>query len=199
MGRRAGLNVEHTREKLLEAAKSVFIQDGFDGAKVSKIAKEAGLTTGAIYSQYSTKSELLVETIKKNASSELSKLLDELPGDTLIDFLKLAGNQLPYRDRQTGVLLLQAFQAATLDETVYIHLRDHILDREQLLRNALEKAKENGQLRDLDEDALCRFMVMLSLGSLLTKVLDLPDPKQTEWNELLNLIIAVLGNDGGQK
>ena len=45
---------------LIKAAAEVFAERGYAGAGVAEIARRAGVTTGAIYSRYSGKSELLL-------------------------------------------------------------------------------------------------------------------------------------------
>src|ERR1700761_8235740 len=47
-----------TRERLLEAAESVFAKKGYDGAKISDIAEEAGVSVGAVYFRFRDKSAL---------------------------------------------------------------------------------------------------------------------------------------------
>jgi AcrR family transcriptional regulator len=46
------------RERLLSAAGSVFAQRGFAAASVDDVAREAGLTKGAVYSNFASKDEL---------------------------------------------------------------------------------------------------------------------------------------------
>lgn len=41
---------ERTREKILDTAIKHFLRDGFSGASLRSIVKDAGLTTGAFYS-----------------------------------------------------------------------------------------------------------------------------------------------------
>ena len=48
-----------TRSKLLEAAAAVIAEVGYEKAKLGTIAERAGLTTGAVYSTYGSKWELL--------------------------------------------------------------------------------------------------------------------------------------------
>ncbi len=49
---------ERTRELLLEAAARVFAWRGFSEATLEEIAREAGYTTGAVYSNFPSKEEL---------------------------------------------------------------------------------------------------------------------------------------------
>lgn len=47
-----------TREKLLEAAESVFAAKGYNGAKISDIAEEAGCSVGSVYFRFKDKDAL---------------------------------------------------------------------------------------------------------------------------------------------
>ena len=53
-----------TANRLIAAASQVFAEKGYDGAGVAEIARRAGLTTGAIYSRFRGKAELLCAAIQ---------------------------------------------------------------------------------------------------------------------------------------
>jgi AcrR family transcriptional regulator len=46
-----------TRDRLLAAAVEVFVEQGYEGARVQDIARAAGLTTGAIYANFRGKGD----------------------------------------------------------------------------------------------------------------------------------------------
>src|SRR5687767_349882 len=75
MGRVAGLTAEETRRRVVEAAAVVFAAQGFEGARVSEIARTAALSTGAIYNHYRSKAELLGAVVENVAAHELGQLL----------------------------------------------------------------------------------------------------------------------------
>jgi TetR/AcrR family transcriptional repressor of nem operon len=56
---------EH-REALLDTARRLVQERGFDGAGVAEISREAGLTQGALYSQFRSKNALAAEAIRKS-------------------------------------------------------------------------------------------------------------------------------------
>lgn len=51
---------ERTRAKLLEAARSLIREKGYEQATLDAIAERAGMTTGAIYGNFKNREELLV-------------------------------------------------------------------------------------------------------------------------------------------
>lgn len=56
------------RDRLLEAAKRVIAKSGIAGATMRAIAKEAGLSTGAIYHYYAKKEEILYDVMSASLS-----------------------------------------------------------------------------------------------------------------------------------
>lgn len=72
-----------TRAALLEAAGRVFARRGYHAAKLEEIATDAGLTTGAIYSNFKSKEALflaLADTQVDNRRAEIGTILDQ-PAD----------------------------------------------------------------------------------------------------------------------
>ena len=49
------------RERIVEAAAQLFRERGFDGIGVADLMKEAGLTHGGFYGQFSSKEDLIAE------------------------------------------------------------------------------------------------------------------------------------------
>ncbi len=72
---------QQTRADLLEAATRVFAENGFAATTLDQIAAEAGYTKGAIYSNFQSKEELILEVWEarfestRDVSAEFSGLL----------------------------------------------------------------------------------------------------------------------------
>ena len=66
-GRPAGVDSAETRQRILDAARTVFSVKGYDGASVLKIAESADLAPSAIYNHY----ESLIKYKLKEASLEI--------------------------------------------------------------------------------------------------------------------------------
>ena len=54
-----------TREQLIEAALRSFQAKGFAATTLEQIAEEAGVTTGAVYSNFSSKEDLFLELVRR--------------------------------------------------------------------------------------------------------------------------------------
>jgi AcrR family transcriptional regulator len=59
----------NTRERLLDAARSVFASSGFHGASVEEIASAAGFSTGALYSNFGGKEDLFLVLMEREIES----------------------------------------------------------------------------------------------------------------------------------
>lgn len=53
-----GLEDEQTPKRLLDAARKVFAQQGYDGASLDQVAAAAGMTKGAVYHHFDSKADL---------------------------------------------------------------------------------------------------------------------------------------------
>lgn len=57
---------DQTRERLLIAAHGIFLKKGYVAASVEDIAAAAGYTRGAFYSNFSSKSDLLLALLERD-------------------------------------------------------------------------------------------------------------------------------------
>ena len=62
--------------RLLHAAAEVFAEKGYERAGVAEIARRAGVTTGAIYSRYGGKAELLLEAVDHHVPDSIDNILN---------------------------------------------------------------------------------------------------------------------------
>lgn len=188
-----------TRQRLLDAAAEVFAEKGYERAGVQEIARRAGLTTGAIYSRFSGKAQLLAEAIDGRTHSELDELFAQHQfRGSAADILATVGSHLvrrPPDDDGTGrALLLEAFVAARRDPDVAAALNAHVEDRAARLAALVEAGKADGQVDpDLDTEAVVRFCHAVGLGFLLTDAIDLPTPAAAPWEDLITRLVGALG------
>lgn len=65
---------EEHRTKLIAACARLLQERGFDGAGVADISRAAGLTQGALYSQFKSKGALAAEACRRSQANSLSTL-----------------------------------------------------------------------------------------------------------------------------
>ena len=164
-------------DRLIAAAAEVFAEKGYDGAGVAEIARRADLTTGAIYSRYSGKAELLIEAIDAYSTDEFDELFaqHDLVGHAT-EIIETVGAHLV--NRENGVerpeLLLEAMVTARREPEVAARLGRHLAQRADQLGVLVEEAKLDGSVDpDLDTASIVRFCHAVSLGWCLVEALGL--------------------------
>jgi AcrR family transcriptional regulator len=189
---------ETTRDRLIAAAIEVFEAQGYEGARVQDIARAAGMTTGAIYANYRDKRELLFAAMGTRVRLEVDDLAQGGGRDARA-ILEQLGANLPQRGGGPS-LLLDAMAAARRDPELAAVLRAGLGVREEYLVELLARAKDDGSVSDdLDPDATARFALMLAMGALVLRNLDVEPPNANDWQALIHRVVGAFApEDGGE-
>lgn len=194
----ASPKTESTREQLLHAAVEVFSERGYEGADVREIARRAGRTTGSIYANFAGKAELLLEAIGARGGADFDELLRSGAVSTsAATLLADLGSHLLDRDGSSASgLLVEAFVAARRDPDVATFVRSLVEDRMRAVGAIVGRARSEGDIaEEVSTDALVRFAMVLALGSLLFKAVDLDTPARDEWSSLIHRFVTALRED----
>jgi len=188
-----------TRQRLVAAAAEVFAERGYDGAGVQEIARRAGLTTGAIYSRYTGKAELLRDAIAAHSTDELDELFNQHRFEGHVsDVIRVAGSHLVERTAQhaadpAAALLLEAFVAARRDPEIRTVVKGVLEERAGRLAEIIEAAKADGSVDPaVDTDAAVRFCHAVGLGFLIYEALELDLPLAEPWEALITRLVVAL-------
>ena len=77
---------EETRQKLLNAALSVFAHHGFDRATVDEIVREAGFSKGAFYVHFESKEDLFWEMLRERIAAQQESIRQSIePGASVAE------------------------------------------------------------------------------------------------------------------
>jgi len=184
---------DDTAGRLVAAAIEVFAEKGYDGAGVAEIARRAGLSTGAIYSRFSGKAELLLEAIAAAGGGELDRLFAQaVEGASVADILAAIGTHLiDSPDPTNRALLLEAFAAARRDPDVALLLRAALEQRAAEMASLLEGGKADGLIDpNLDTAAIVHFAHAVGLGFVLSGAVGVDTPDPAAWNELILRVVG---------
>ena len=72
-------------DQVLEGAREIFMRDGFDGANVDDIAREAGVSKATLYSYFPDKRLLFSEVARLECDRQASAALAEIDTDAPVD------------------------------------------------------------------------------------------------------------------
>ena len=186
---------DDTATRLVAAAAEVFAEKGYDGAGVAEIARRAGLTTGAIYSRFTGKAQLLAEVIATHTGDEFDTLFAEhgFRGDAQ-SILNTVGAHLVTREATPAQsLLLEAFVAARRDPDVARLVREHLEERASRLAGMIEVGKQAGFVDPtLDTGAVVHFAHAVGLGFLLYEAVGAARPEAEPWEEVIHRVVAAI-------
>jgi TetR/AcrR family fatty acid metabolism transcriptional regulator len=83
--------LERKERAILDAARAVFVEHGFDGARVSEIARRAQIGEGTIYSYYESKAELMLAVLQQfwdGLTREAEAVMASIAADGFFDRLR---------------------------------------------------------------------------------------------------------------
>jgi AcrR family transcriptional regulator len=193
MGRRAGVTSDETRERLLAAAMKVISERGYDGTRVAEIAREAGVTTGAIYNHFDSKADLLTAAIGGHGPGAFTDLVETEPDLSVLEVFRRLGAQLPERSREVSGALMEIIVATRRDEDVAKALTVSVSDSERQRRELIERGQVTGDVdASLDAAALSRFTTMVAFGSMVADALALDPVDQQQWAVVIERMLAAV-------
>jgi AcrR family transcriptional regulator len=188
-----------TATRLVQAAAEVFAEKGYDKAGVAEIARRAGLTTGAIYSRFTGKAELLAEAIRACGGDEFDELFAQHGFEGRAgDILTTVGVHLVTRTRDPlRSMLLEAFVAARRDPEVQEVVRRHLAARATQMGALIDDAKTHGTVDPaLDTAAIVHLAHAVGLGFLLYEAIGAENPSPEAWHDVIARVVAASGPSG---
>ena len=141
---------QEVRDRIVRAAISVFAERGFHRATMQDIVRASGLSVGAIYTYFRSKSDLILAGCDLITDQELGELRDRLASvtgyreriATAVGFWfdNIAVEQT---DRGSGFLILQAWAEADTDPAI----REMLLRRRRETVTAVALVLQEGVMR----------------------------------------------------
>lgn len=168
---------------------------GYEGARVSEIAAEAGLSTGAIYAHYEGKADLLCAAINRRGPDAVAGLLDAGVAGTVANTLKFLGARLVSgartgRARIRGDVLIESLAASRREPQIAEVLRESIGGREERLAELIRRGQESGEIAAaISPEAVSRLCMLLALGSVVSRAIDLPAPPADDWDAVIGSLV----------
>jgi AcrR family transcriptional regulator len=188
-----------TRRRLLDAAEAVFARSGFHGASVEEIAREAGASTGALYSNFAGKEDLFLALFEERIAADVGDYSQIVAGGaTVEEQARGAADRWMaiLRERPDYFPLLIEFWAYAIREPA---LRERFAGRFAALRSAstrlvLEGAEQQGYYPPNAEAGELVGMLINALGNglALEKLADPDAVPDSLYGDMLVLILTAL-------
>lgn len=175
----------NTRIKIMNSAQALILDNGFGGTTVDSVIEDAGVSKGAFFHHFSSKSDLgyaLVQRYAEEDSRRLEETLDEAeslsddPLQQLLIFVKIFEREMdsllePY----PGCLFASyCYQSGLFDDDIMDIVRQSLLEWRSSLMNKLEKiAEKYPPKRKVDLESLADMFVGTLEGAfILSQSLD---------------------------
>ena len=142
---------QRTESRLLAAAERVFAKRGYRAATVAEIAREAGYTTGAVYSNFSGKEDLFLAVAARQAAARsrtAAAIQETLEGETgLEDAFGQQLAELLASYPEWPVLLYEFWSTAIRDARLRRRFREVRGLAREAIADPLREAEREGRLR----------------------------------------------------
>ncbi|KQW81858.1 TetR/AcrR family transcriptional regulator [Brevundimonas sp. Root1279] len=156
-----------TRQKVLDAARQLFAERGYEPATIRDIAKGAGMSTGAVFANFQDKAELFEAVLATDmvALAEVMKAAAQTEGSVRTRLL--AALSAAYHSSLEQLPLVQAVIARSWFQPVAAEMRVRaaIKPLVSVVTDALQAGVREGELR---QDADVRLLSELIYGAYLS-------------------------------
>lgn len=138
------------RERILSAAERIFARHGFFAAKVSDVAKEAGVADGTIYLYFKNKDDLLISLFERrmqqvNATLETAVAAVASPREQLRAFIKTYLQLVQSEPAAAEVLTIELRQSSKFMKE---YENPQFADFLRMLGGIIAAGQERGELDD---------------------------------------------------
>lgn len=162
------LRGERTRQAILHAAKTLFIQYGYNGTSMRRIAHKTGIALGGIYNHFGSKEEIFRALLREHMPyPRLIAALNEIPDSSGPQMLAEGFARMLTIAREhvdffaLALTDMREFQGRTVRELVREMIPEYM--------RFLARARAAGGLReDIDLSIFLRLVVSVTIGLLVT-------------------------------
>jgi AcrR family transcriptional regulator len=156
-----------TRQKVLDAARTLFAERGYEPATIRDIAKGAGMSTGAVFANFQDKAELFEAVLSEDLAKLAETLKAAAAADTSLRARLLAALTAGYHGSLEQLPLVQAVVARSWFQPVAAEMRTRtaIKPLVMVVSDALQAGVREGELR---QDADVRLLSELIYDAYLS-------------------------------
>lgn len=188
MSRATKSGSKNTREKILDAARSLILDHGFAGTTVDAVIKQAGVSKGAFFHYFPSKSDLGHILLRQYADGDAEHLhenmrkaeeLSDDPLQQLLIFVKLFEQEMRSLEEPFPGCLFASYlnNPELFDEQTLGIIRESMLTwRSRLMEKLEEVAEAHPPRREVDPESLADMMMVTFEGAFVVSQ-SLEDPR----------------------
>jgi AcrR family transcriptional regulator len=165
-------SVEDTKKKILEAARSVFVEQGYAQASMRLIARAAGISVGGLYLYFRNKEDLYLtfmqdwmKKLNDTTQNALEKIDD--PIDAIRAFIMIS---IDFARWNREIIILQGRELGFnfgVDRK-----REFFRERRRLIADIVRKGIESGAFHECDANEAANVIFNMLRGFIVSMVMD---------------------------
>lgn len=165
---------EAQTNRILDAARTCFVQSGFRGASMNEICREAGMSPGALYRYFPSKESIIEAIAEQDRRQDLMNLAQMGAGATPLDGF-IAAVMQHFRDvheRDMASLFTEIRAESMRNDAVAACCAKTEAQFIELFTAFLTYAKANGDIDPVEDiDAIVPMMMALGEGMIMGDVI----------------------------
>lgn len=182
---------KETKEKIHQAAITLFKNNNFDDVTIAMISKAAGVSKGLFYNYFPTKESVLIEH-SRITDYGYKELLDSLSEDSTT-----LQNLFAYADKTTQILdsaITPIVYADALKHPDTSYMLNESRYAEQLITHIIKRGQEKGEIRtDCSVKLLVDTILSVSWGSYFAyHIRTTQENSETVYGEVLKQQLKIL-------
>lgn len=177
-----------SKDKILKAAVAEINAVGFERAKLTEIARRAGMTAGSIYTWFENKEDLFQAALEDALTSQIASNASALDSADVSPEWPFAIAALVPRNFKDSAptdaqrLLIESYYAAWRDPKARKKLLKGIESHLEMYRSVIAGAKRQGKIADdIDTETLAMLMLAIPTGMSMLNLAGLPRVPDATW------------------
>jgi AcrR family transcriptional regulator len=193
--RRRAERPEASREQLIAAAIDCFARLGYQGTSIDRIARDVGVTKGAVYYHFRDKEELLFEAVKDRVGGFERQVLDEVgPAQDAFEKLRHVVDACFFHatvSNHRRFIITLMVEALDTNPRLSAEFRNILRRMRAFLANVVRRGQQRGTLRtDVSPEAAA---AVIAAGIIGAEVQHYQDPEEVDLRRVLDTLVAQLG------
>src|SRR5215467_3805293 len=185
---------EPSRKQLMAAAIDCFARLGYQGTSIERIARDAGVTKGAVYYHFRDKEELLFEAVKDRVDGFEKQVLEHVSPtqDALENLRRVVDACFIHATGSNHRRFIMTLMIEALDTNPRLstEFRNILRRMRAFLANVVRRGQQRGTLRtDVAPEAVA---AVLAAGIMGAEVQHYQDPEEIDLRRVLDTLVEQL-------
>ena len=175
----------------MAAAIDCFARLGYQGTSIDRIARDAGVTKGAVYYHFRDKEQLLFEAVKDRIGGFEQQVLDEVkPEKDALERLRHVVDACFFHatvSNHRRFIITLMIEALDTNPRLSTEFRNILRRMRTFLRDVVARGQQRGQLRpDVSAEAVA---AVIAGGIIGAEVQHYQDPEEIELRRVLDTLV----------